>query len=282
MTRRQLALEAPVAVAVEAQRAPCGDLRVQLAQAAGGGIARVGEGLLAARRLLGIQTGKAIARHEHLAAGFEQRRRLAAQAQRDGGDGAHVGGHVLAGAAIAARGRLHQQAIAVQHADGQAVELRLRVVVHDRLAGQLAHPAVEIAHLAVVEGIGQRQHGHGVRHLCKRGRRRAADALARRVGRHQRRVLRLQRQQLAHQTVVLGVRDARRVQHVVAVVVLGDFAPQHVDAGARPGLVHAFSFRRSPAPRPRPRPPPPGATRPARTWSRRSAGRPAPWWSCCG
>jgi chromosome segregation protein len=41
VTRRQLTLEAPVAIAVEAQRAPCGDLRVQLAQAAGGGEARL-------------------------------------------------------------------------------------------------------------------------------------------------------------------------------------------------------------------------------------------------
>ena len=36
------------------------------------------------------------------------------------------------------------------------------------------------------------------------------------------------------------------------------------------------------AARPRPRPRPPGATRPARSSSRRPAARPAPWSSCCG
>ena len=55
-------------------------------------------------------------------------------------------------------------------------------------------------------------------------------------------MLRFERLQLAEQRVVLGVADGRRVEHVVAMVVLLDLAPQRGDArpdrGGDPGGAH--------------------------------------------
>jgi len=55
---------------------------------------------------------------------------------------------------------------------------------------------------------------------------RADDPLRRRVGRAQRGIRRLQRLQLGEQAVVLGVRNLRRVEHVVAVGVMVELATQ--------------------------------------------------------
>ena len=55
----------------------------------------------------------------------------------------------------------------------------------------------------------------------------AADPLRGRVGRAQGRVALLQRLQLAHERVVLAVADGRRVEHVVAVLVLLDLGGEH-------------------------------------------------------
>ncbi len=62
--------------------------------------------------------------------------------------------------------------------------------------------------------------------LGERGQRRAADALGRRVGGDQFRVFGFQGLELVVQAIVFGVRDARFVEHVVAVVVLIQFSTQ--------------------------------------------------------
>src|SRR3546814_8678308 len=56
-------------------------------------------------------------RHVHLTAHFQHRRRDAAQTQRDGADGTHVGCHVLAAGTITARRRAHQHAMLVAQAE---------------------------------------------------------------------------------------------------------------------------------------------------------------------
>jgi hypothetical protein len=65
-----------------------------------------------------------------------------------------------------------------------------------------------------------------VAHLLELGDRLGADALGRRVGREQLRVLGLDPPQLVEQRVVRVVRDDRVVEDVVAVVVLGQLAAQ--------------------------------------------------------
>ena len=79
---------------------------------------------------------------------------------------------------------------------------------------------VEPLHILLGEGIVEREHRHLVHHLPEGGARRARHALRRGVRRDQLGVLRLQRAQLLHQPVVLGVGNLRLIEHVVAVIVL--------------------------------------------------------------
>ena len=93
-------------------------------------------------------------------------------------------GDVLAGLAVAARGGLHQAAVFVAQADRQAVELEFTEVVgffgwaqEARAAQRIGHAAVEGFHVLGLEGIAQRQHGHGVADAAKGRDRRRADTL---------------------------------------------------------------------------------------------------------
>jgi hypothetical protein len=84
--------------------------RVELAHRAGGGVARVDEGLAALLALALVQALEVVAAQVDLAAHLQHRGALALQPQRDLADGADVLRHVLAGLAVAARGGLHQHA----------------------------------------------------------------------------------------------------------------------------------------------------------------------------
>ena len=101
--------------------------------------------------------------HEDLAAGVE--RGGLGQARRDDRDRPQVGGHVLAGRAVAARRALDEPAAVVVEADGQAVDLELGDVAELgrrfggwREAETLAHARVERPQLVVAECVGERQH----------------------------------------------------------------------------------------------------------------------------
>jgi len=59
----------------------------------------------------------------------------------------------------------------------------------------------------------------------------AADALGRRIGRDELRMLALERLELAHEAVELGVADLGVREDVVALLVVADEAPQLLDAG---------------------------------------------------
>ena len=205
-----------------------------MAQAAGGGIARVGEGLAARLQLRGIQALETGLGHIDFAAHFQGRRPAAAlQLEGNIAHRAHIDADVFTGGAIAAGSAAHQQAILVQQADGQAIELGLAAVFHfgaaakqiaDRQVQAFGDPAIELVHVGFFEGIAQAQHGHFVAHLGKRRERRAAHALSRRVVADQLRIGRFQRLELLEQPIVLGVRNARLIQHVVSVVVQIQFS----------------------------------------------------------
>ncbi len=115
-------------VGVERQRTLRGDARIELAQAAGGGVARIDQRLdLAVRRarrfVVRLEAG---ARHVDLAAHFQHLGpACATQPQRDRLDRAQVRGHVLAAFAVAARRAAHELAVFVAQADREAVEFRL-------------------------------------------------------------------------------------------------------------------------------------------------------------
>ncbi|MNX79614.1 hypothetical protein D3C86_1112500 [compost metagenome] len=253
-TVRALQLANPVGE--EGQRPLGGDARVQLPQAAGGGVARIDEGLLAGLGLAFIELVELGAVHEDLAAHFQHGRRLAAQLQRNRLDGPHVGGHVLAGLAVAARGGLHEPAVLVAQRHRQAVELQFAGVFHGligRLGGAeqvvavswrgrggpaqpLGAAAVEIDDIFVGEAIVQRQHRHAMPHGIERGQRRAAHALGGRIVGQQVGMLGLQRLEFAEQRVVLGVRNRRIIEHVVLVGVAFEFIAQPLHARGSGGI----------------------------------------------
>ncbi|OHC26690.1 MAG: hypothetical protein A2Y50_08640 [Pseudomonadales bacterium RIFCSPLOWO2_12_59_9] len=92
------------------------------------------------------------------------------------------------------------------------------------------HTAVKIQQIAFLKGIAQTEHRHFMLDLAKGTERRTANPLSRRIDSDQRWMLGLQRLQFAEQTVVLGIWNARLVQHVVTVVVPIQLGAQFEDA----------------------------------------------------
>ena len=184
------------------------------------------------------------------------------QPQRNLPDGADVLRHVLTRLAVAARGGLHQHAVLVAQADGQAVELGFGHVVDGRagqrglrggaqrlgavagvgglqfgaalLAGQVvAHLFVELLGTGG-RGVGlgaDAEHGQRVAHRGEARQHRAAHALGGRIGRAQLGVRGFQRLQFLEQAVVLGVGQLGGIQRVVLVRGALDQAPQLGGAG---------------------------------------------------
>jgi len=238
MRRRQFAaVHDAHRIGEEAQLALRSDRRVQLAQRTGGTVAGIGQGLLAMRAGPFVEGLEIPAQHDDFAAHFQHLRPAAAtQLQRDRADRAHVGGHVLAGLAVAARGALHEHAMLVAQADRQAIELGLggkqRVAAVQRLLdaphelGHFAETVAIIVRLAfghrLFEGIAQRQHRQRMAHFGEAAGGAGTDAAGRRIRHGQVRMRGFQCLQLAHHAIVIGVGNLRVVEHVVAVVGLLD------------------------------------------------------------
>ena len=183
-----------------------------------------------------IQGLKVITAHVHLAPHFQQGRHILGQTQRNLPNGADVLRHVLTHLTIAARGGLHQHTLFVAQAHGQTVKLGLGHIDHRRcglIQPQLAsHPRVKILGTAGL-GIGfcaNAEHGHGVAHAGERVQRLSTDPLRGGVWRDPLGVLGFQGLQLLEQPVVLGVRNLRVIQHVIAVPVCLQGALERAEA----------------------------------------------------
>ena len=111
-------------VAPDRERPFGGERRVELADRAGGRVARVGEGRLAGLGAALVERLEVGDRQVDLAAHFDQLRRVV-DPQRDRPDRAQVLGHVLADPAVAAGRAADQDAVLVGERDRQAVDLRL-------------------------------------------------------------------------------------------------------------------------------------------------------------
>ena len=138
------------------------------------------------------------------------------QRRRDRLDRPQVGGHVLAGRAVAACRALDEPAALVAQRDREAVDLELGDVlqVRGRFRGRrqpeaLADASIERAELVVAEGVRQAEHRAAMADFAERPGRRAADALGRRLGRRERRMGGLERDEPPEQLVVLGVGEFR-------------------------------------------------------------------------
>ena len=216
-------------VAPDRQR-PFGSERgVELAHGAGRGVAGVHE-----RRepLLGaalVERGEVAQGHVQLAPHLQQRGRIL-DVQGNRADGAQVVGDVLPHLPVPAGGAAHEHPVAVDEADGQAVDLRLDHVGEARLgrpfAGEVvAHTLDPRAELLGRAGVGEREHGLQVGDLLQPADRGAPHPLRGRVGGAQLGVRVLQRGELGEQRVVGVVADDGVVEHVVAVRVVLDLAP---------------------------------------------------------
>ncbi len=101
-------------------------------------------------------------------------------------------------------------------------------------AQALAHAGIEGAQLGVIEGVGQREHGHAVLDIAQRAAGAGAHAEGGRIGRLQLRVRGLEVAELAEEPVVLGIGQLRRVLLVVeAVGALEDLAQLRCPLRAR-------------------------------------------------
>ena len=215
----RLAAQRAEAVEHDRERAPRDLARVEELDRAGGGVARVLEGLLAARGLLLGEREEAGLGHVDLAARLEALG-LAGDAERERADRADVGGDIVARLAVPARGGDGELAPLVDRAEREAVDLRLDDVVHRVEADDRAHHRVEVGEVRAVVGVLERLHRDGVGELLEALGGRAADAPRGGVRVSQVGAGRLDRGELAHHRVELGVGDLGRgvavVEHRVA------------------------------------------------------------------
>ena len=205
-----------------------------MAQAAGGGVARVGEGVAALGIGLFIQTNKAALGHIDLATDLDGALAVGAHVgERRLGqvhghilDGAHVERHVLARGAIATCGRAHKGAVLVSKRHAQTVNLELAGIGDATSAKRILGALEPCVELVQIHGI---IHGIHARHM--RDRRKllahvAAHALGIAVGRHQVGVGRLDLLQLNEHFVKGGVRNLGCIEHVVAIGVVIELVAQ--------------------------------------------------------
>ncbi|MNZ21557.1 hypothetical protein D3C78_386330 [compost metagenome] len=221
------------AIGVEAQGTAGGDAGIELAQAAGGGVARVDEHLLPCRQRLGIHRLETGLGHEDFATHLQSRRPTSApQDERNGLDGAHILGDLLPRGAIAPGGRLHQLAVHIEQADRQTIQLGLAAEGEAYLALEaVAHALLEGLQLFGAEDVVQAQHGDLVAHLAEGRERLAADPHAGGGRGFQLGVLGLECNQLAHQAIVFGVRHRGVIQHIVLMTIFGQQLTQLTVAG---------------------------------------------------
>ena len=152
-------------------------------------------------------------------------------AQRDRRHRAQVVGDVLADLAVAARRAALEHPVAVDQRDRQSVDLRLGHELEPRIVDPLArevvaHPLDPCPEVVRRVGVRQRQHRLGVADLLELTDRLRRHALGRRVGRDQLGMIGLEGLELVEQRVVDVVADLGIVEHVIAVAVVLDLAPQ--------------------------------------------------------
>ncbi len=212
------------------------DARIELAQTAGGSIARVGEHLLARSGLLLVHLEEVGLGHEDLTADLDQRRRMTLQPRRHGLHRAEIGGDVLALGAVAARRTADEAAALIGQIDRQSIDLRFRDECQRRIRGQpdkAARAGAELGEFLGVHRVVQRQHRHAVAHLGETGLRRPSDAVGRRVVANEMWEACLDCRVASAQRVIVCVADLRRILLVVQPVVMRDLPRQMFEFGCR-------------------------------------------------
>jgi len=150
------------------------------------------------------------------------------------GDGADIGGDVLAFEAVAAGRAIDQHTALVAQRTGQPVDLRLGREGERLIVGKAQEPPDalgEVHHFLVLEHVAQREHRHRVTNLGELDGGGGADPAARRVRPDQVRKARLDRHIAPPQRIIFGVRHRRRVFLVIAPIMSGDLGGQPLELG---------------------------------------------------
>ena len=176
---RYVSLAFPKGVGKEAQWPLRGDGRVQLTQAARGGVAWIHETALPSLFQLFIEALEVVLEDQHLAADLDGGGWIVpGKLHGDGGDGAHIGGNVLALEAIASGRALHQSSSLVEQVHRHAIQLGLGAVCDGLMLCQASADAlIEGQDILVGKGVVQGQHGDAMLHRGKGVLYRAAHAL---------------------------------------------------------------------------------------------------------
>ena len=206
--------------------------RVLLAQGSGGGVARVDESLFPGLDAGLVECGEVGDREVNLAAHLHTRGDGTSQGLRDRGNGPRVGSDVLADVAVASGRGAHEAAVFVQEVDGQAVNLHLGRHLEVVDAGGLGHAGLPAGELLEGEYVVEGHHLGEVADLGEAGVDAAAHAHRGRVGAAQLRVALLNLFDLAVHTVVVRVREGRRITVVVGGAGLVDAVNEFVVAVA--------------------------------------------------
>ena len=210
------------------QSAPGHHGRRLLLERPGGGVAGVGEELLAVGLALGVEAVERGVGHQDLAADFEEVGPVRApQAQGHRAHGADIGRHVVALDAVAAGHGAHEPSVLVGERDGRAVEFQFADVV--RGPGFAFDAADELVQFVQRVGVAQRQHRVAVLHGPELGRQVASHAHRRRVGVGVFGVCALQILKFAHHRVELEIRNLRGVFDVIFEVMQFELPAQLLD-----------------------------------------------------
>jgi hypothetical protein len=154
------------------------------------------------------------------------------EAKRKGPYRPQVRRDVLAGGAVTARRAVDEDSVLVSQADRQAVNLEFGDVVYVLRLGQrqeILHALVEGEQFVAVEGIGEAEHGVDVGDSAERLQRRCTHPLCRRVGGAEFGIALFEFNQAAEEAVVFRVADFRRIEDVIAVIVVVYLLAQMLD-----------------------------------------------------
>src|SRR5581483_2747231 len=230
-------IDVPQRVDEHLERAARRNPRIFLPHRAGGGVARIGKEALAGFGALLVYAFEAGFRQENLATRFQPSWWLATELPGHAANSADIWRDVLTLKAIASGSGAHQLGPLVGQRGGQPIHFWLRNHGKVVAAQHVADALVPGTKLVFGEDVPQAEHGHRVDHDLERLERRAADTLRRRVRRLELRVILLQRAQLPHELIELGIRDLRLVERVIAVVVVFDLAAQVLNPPLDPLLI---------------------------------------------
>ena len=189
--------------------------RVFLAQGAGGGVARVDEGLFPGLDPCLVECGEVGDREVDLAAHLDAGGHGAGQGLRNRLDRPGVSGHVLADVAVASGRGAHETAVLVEEVDGQAIDLDLGRHLEVVDAGGLGHAGLPPGELLKGEDVVEGHHLGEVAYLGETGVDAAPHAHRGRIGAAQLRVALLDLLDLTVHAVVVRVREGRRITVVV-------------------------------------------------------------------